>query len=88
MRVDLLWWVLRGAGRAVAVVFMVVTISTPASQQSQYPPVCGCVVVQGCSRNVADDGVHATTLLNGSLIISYANIILSEGRCRVGGTET
>ena len=41
-------------------------------------------VVQGCSRNLADGGVHATTLLNGSLIILYANNILSEGRCRGG----
>ena len=40
--------------------------------------------MQGCSRNLADDGVHATTLLNGSLIILHANIILSEGRCRAG----
>ena len=41
--------------------------------------------MQGCS--LADGGVHATTLLNGSLIILYANIILSEGRCRGGGTK-
>ena len=40
--------------------------------------------MQGCSRNLADDGVHATTLLNGLLIILHANIILSEGRWRVG----
>ena len=42
------------------------------------------LIVYNTSHNLADGGVHATTLLNGSLIILHANIILSEGRCRAG----